>query len=59
MPNHKSAVRMNTVFVRYGHSVHKNNIQKKTNSKYALKADISMKRKSFNDSEKRSAFSAC
>ena len=31
---------------------------KKTNAKYAVKADISMKTKSFNDSAKRSAFSA-
>ena len=34
------------------------NIYKNPNAKYAVKTDISMKTKSFNDSAKRSAISA-
>ena len=50
---------MNTFLVRYGHSVRKKKqYTKKTNVKYAVKAEISMKTKSFNDSAKRSAFSS-
>ena len=49
---------MNTVLVRYGHFVHKKQYTKNLNAKYALKAEKSMKTKSFNDSAKRSAFSA-
>ena len=49
---------MNTDLVRYGHSVHKKQYTKKPNAKYTVKAEISMKTKSFNDSAKRSAFSA-
>ena len=36
----------------------KNNIQKQPSAKYAVKAEMSMKTKSFNDSAKRQAFSA-
>ena len=36
----------------------KKNIYKIPNAKYAVKVEISMKTKSFNDSAKRSAFSA-
>ena len=51
---------MNTVLVRYGHSVRKKTYIKNPNAKYAMKAEIhvSMKTKSFNDSAKYSAFSA-
>ena len=49
---------MNTVLVRYGHSVHKKQYTKNPNAKYVVKAEISMKTKSFNDSAKRLAFSA-
>ena len=48
---------MNTVLVRYGHSVRKKQCTKNPNAKYAVKAEISMKIKSLNDSAKRSAFS--
>ena len=53
---------MNTVLVRYGHSVHKKKTiykkKKNPNAKYAVKAEISMKTKSLKGSAKRSAFSA-
>ena len=49
---------MITVLVRYGHSVRKKQYTKNPNAKYAVKAEISMKTKSFNDSAKRSVFSA-
>ena len=49
---------MNTVLVRYCLSVRKKQYTKNPNAKYAVKAEISMKTKSFNDSPKRSAFSA-
>ena len=38
---------MNTVLVRYGHSVHKKQYTKNPNANYAVKAAISMKTKSF------------
>ena len=43
---------MVTLFVK------KQYTKKKTSAKYAVKAEISMKTKSFNDSAKRSIFSA-
>ena len=49
---------MNTVLVRYGHSLCTKQNTKKPNAKYSVKAEISMKTISFNDSAKRSAFSA-
>ena len=49
---------MNTGLERDGHSVRKKQYAKNPNTKYAVKAEISMKTKSFNDSAKRSAFSA-
>ena len=49
---------MNTVLVRYGHSVRKEQYTKNLNAKHAVKAEILMKTKSFNDSAKRLAFSA-
>ena len=49
---------MNTVLVRYGHSLRTKQYTKNPNAKYAVKAEISMKMISFNDSAKRSAFSA-
>ena len=49
---------MITVLERYGHSLRTKQYTKKTNAKYAVKAEISMKTISFNDSAKRSAFSA-
>ena len=50
---------MNTVIVRYGHSVRtKQYTKKKPNGKYEVKAEISMKTISFKDSAKHSAFSA-
>ena len=39
---------MNTVLVRYGHSVRKKLYTKHPNAKYAVKAEILMKTKSFN-----------
>ena len=48
---------MNTVLVRYNHSVLKKQYTKNPNAKYAVKAEISMKTKLFNDSAKHSAFS--
>ena len=49
---------MNTVLVRNGHSLRTKQYTKNPNAKYAVKAEISMKTISFNDSAKRSAFSA-
>ena len=43
---------MVTLFVK------KKTIYRNPNAKYSVKAEISMKTKSFNDSAKRSAFSA-
>ena len=48
---------MNTVLVRHDHSVHKIKYTKNPNAKYAMKAEISIKTKFFNDSVKHSAFS--
>ena len=48
---------MNTVSVQYGHSVCTKHILKNLNAKHAVKAEISMKTKSFNGSAKCSAFS--
>ena len=48
---------MNTVLVQYGHSVRTKQYTKNPNAKYAVKAEISMKTISFNNSAKRSAFS--
>ena len=44
---------MNTVLVQYGHSVRKKHYTKNPNAKYAVKAEISMKTKLFNDLAKR------
>ena len=41
---------MNTVLARYGHPVHTKQYTKNPNAKYAVKAEISMKTISFNDS---------
>ena len=49
---------MNTVLVQYGHSVRIKQYTKILNTKYAVKAEISMKTKPFNDSAKFLAFSA-
>ena len=49
---------MNTVFVRYGQSIRKKQYTKNPNARYALKAEISMKTKSFNNSAKPLAFFA-
>ena len=49
---------MNTVLVRYGHSLRTKQYTKNPNAKYAVKAEILMKTISFSDSAKRSAFSA-
>ena len=49
---------MNTVLVQYGHSLRTKQYTKNPNAKYAVKSEISMKTISFNDSAKRSAFSA-
>ena len=49
---------MNTVLVRYGHSVCTKQYTKNLNAKHAVKAEISMKTISFSDSVKRLAFSA-
>ena len=49
---------MNTVLVPYGHSVRKKQYTKIRNAKYAVKAEILMKTKSFDDSAKHLAFSA-
>ena len=49
---------MNTVLVRYGHSFRTKQYTKNPKAKYAVKAEISMKTISFNDSAKRSALSA-
>ena len=56
MHNPESAIRMNTVLVRYGHPVCSK--QYKKNEGKTRKAIISMKTISVNDSAKRSAFSA-
>ena len=47
---------MNTVLVRYGHSRRTKQYTINPNAKYAVKAEISMKTISFNNSAKRSAF---
>ena len=49
---------MNTALSQFGNPVRKKQHTKNRNTKYAVKAEISMKTKSFNDSAKRSAFSA-
>ena len=49
---------MNTVLVRYGHSVRTKQYAKNQYTKYAVKAEILMKTILFDDSAKRSAFSA-
>ena len=49
---------MNTVLVRYGHSVLTKQYTKNPNTKHAVKTEISMKTISFSDSVKLSAFSA-
>ena len=49
---------MDTILVRYGHSVRTKQYTKNPNAKYAVKAEISMKTTSFSDSAKRLAFSA-
>ena len=41
---------MNTILVRYGHSVRKKQYTKNPNAIYAVKAEISMKTISFSDS---------
>ena len=47
---------MNTVLVRYGRSVRKKKYTTNPNTKYSVKAEISMKTKLFNDSAKHSTF---
>ena len=47
---------MNTVLVRYGHSLCTKQYTKNPNAKYAVEAEISMKTISFNVSAKRSVF---
>ena len=49
---------MNTLLVRYDHSVRTKQYTKNPNAKYAVKAEISIKTISFKDSAKRSAFPA-
>ena len=56
--NTTSATRMNTVLVRYGYSLRTKQYTKNPNAKYEVKASISMKTTSFNDSAKRSTYSA-
>ena len=53
----KSAIRKNTIFVRYGHSVCTKQYTKNPNTNHAMKAEISMKKILFNGSVKRSGFS--
>ena len=53
-----SAIRMNTILLRYGYSVRTKQYTKSPNAKHAVKPEISMKTISFSDSAKRSAFSA-
>ena len=48
---------MNTILVRYGYYVRTKRYEKTPNAKHAVKAEISMKTKSFDDSAKRSALS--
>ena len=49
---------MNTVLVRYGRSVRKKTIYKKPERKICIESSDIDENKSFNDSAKRSAFSA-